>query len=166
ALHQFIADRINDRIKSALTGENSPSGGDSAEVSEVGDSAGKIAETPENGIVTTEEELEGYYIVKSILRDIIDPKRIVYRDTLNYFGILVDDNNRKPICRLHFNRSQKYIGLFDAQKNEERIAIDGLNDIYKFADRLRTTTMIYLSPDMKIITPPAESTIPAIGAEG
>lgn len=45
-------------------------------------------------ILTTEEEIEGYYIVKSILRATIDPKRIVMRDKKNDCGILLDDNNK------------------------------------------------------------------------
>lgn len=65
------------------------------------------------------------------------------RDTQSYFGILLDDNNRKPIARLHFNRSQKYIGLFDENKSETRHAIVNLNDIYAYADQLRQTVKVY-----------------------
>jgi len=64
-----------------------------------------------DGIVTTEEELEGYQIVRAIVCQKIAPNRVAHRDTKSYFGILLDDNNRKPICRLRFNASQKYIGL-------------------------------------------------------
>lgn len=58
-------------------------------------------------------------------------------------GILLDDNNRKPICRLHFNTSQKYIGLFDEEKTEDRKPIDSLNDIYRFAEELRGRVVRY-----------------------
>ena len=68
----------------------------------------------DDGIVTTEEEWEGFHIVRAILAKHVDPRRVVMRDTKSYCGILLDDNNRKPICRLRFNYSQKYIGLFDA----------------------------------------------------
>lgn len=91
----------------------------------------------------SDDERDGYLIVKAILREIVDPKRIVHRDMESYCGILFDDNNRRPICRLHFNRKQKYIGLFDANKNEERIAIGDLNEIYKYADRLKATVAGY-----------------------
>ena len=57
------------------------------------------------------------------------------RDTKSYCGILLDDNNRKPISRFHFNYSQKYIG-FISDKQEERLPIQNLNDIYQYADRL------------------------------
>ena len=47
-------------------------------------------------------------------------------------GILLDENNRKPLCRMHFNSvSVKYIGTFDADKNETKHKIEKLDDIYQ-----------------------------------
>ena len=92
---------------------------------------------------TTEEEVEGYYIVKSILREVIDPRRVTMRDRISYCGILLDDNQRKYICRLWFNSSQKYVGLFDEEKKEERVPIGDLNDIYQHAERLKATVATY-----------------------
>ena len=66
----------------------------------------------ETGVVATEEELEAFHIVKAILRKSVELKRIAARDVQSYFGILLDDNNRKPICRLYFNTSRKSIGIF------------------------------------------------------
>ena len=60
-------------------------------------------------IITTEEEIQGYYIVKAILASTIDLNRIVMRDAQSYCAILCDNNNRRPICRLHFNTKQKYL---------------------------------------------------------
>ena len=73
----------------------------------------------------------------------MDAKRIVHRDTQSYFGILLDDNNRKPICRLHFNRSQKYIGVFDREKKETRHPKESVDDIYGFADQLKGMVSLY-----------------------
>lgn len=91
----------------------------------------------EDGIVTTEEEIEGYFIVKSILAETIQLSRVVGRDTKSYFGILLDDNNRKWICRLRFNTSQKYISLHENDKEETKYAIDNLEDIYIYKDKLK-----------------------------
>jgi hypothetical protein len=90
-------------------------------------------------IVTTDDEMEAFYIVRAILREVVDVGRVFMRDTQSYCGVLLDDNNRKPICRLHFNRSQKYIGLFDEQKAETRVPINSLSDIYNYCDQLRAT---------------------------
>ena len=95
-------------------------------------------------IITTDEEIEGYFVVKSILREVTDAKRITMRDTQSYCGILLDDNNRKPICRLHFNRSQKYLGILDEEKKEERIPINDIDDIYNYAEQLKTTIAYYI----------------------
>ena len=105
------------------------------------------AVTPENAnrVVTSPDELEAYYIVKAIICAVIDAERIVYRDTQSYFSILCDDNNRKPICRLHFNGRHKSIGILEANKNEERVPIDNLNEIYKLADKLRATAGSYVN---------------------
>ena len=130
AREQFINEKINDRLKSALsTNEDKKE-----EISEVVETIGS---SPKNdGIETTEEEIEAYNIIKAILRNVIDVKRVVMRDKKSYCGILLDDTNRKPICRLHFNRSRKYLGLI-ANKQEERVEIESLDDIFKYTDNLR-----------------------------
>jgi len=132
AFKQFVSERVSDRLRSALEKADVPAGG-----------AGPLETDEDDGIETTIEEIEGYHIVKAVVREVVDPKRVVHRDTKSYMGILLDDNNRKPICRLHFNRAQKYLGLFDAEKRETREAIDSLNDIYRFADKLKETAGRY-----------------------
>ncbi len=131
AFAQFINERITERLRSAMGELSLP-----AEVKSETDNPGNnqsVATIPdsESKIVTTEEELQAYYIVKAIVCSVLDPERIVYRDTQSYFSILCDDNNRKPICRLHFNVKQKYVGLINADKAEERIPIENLNEVYK-----------------------------------
>jgi hypothetical protein len=142
-MHQFVSDRISERLKSALENEAecTKSNGlvPAAELSDNGASAS----APDKAVVTTEEEMEAFYIVKAILREAVDIKRIYARDTASYFGVLLDNNNRKPICRLRFNFKQKYVSLLDKDKNEEKVAIDDLNDIYGVADRLKATVALY-----------------------
>lgn len=98
-------------------------------------------------INTTPDELEGFYIVKSILREVVDPNRISYRDVVGHFGILLDNNTHKHICRLYFNNVQnKRLGILDHSgdgKQEEKVLIEDLNDIYKYADRLKATIAYY-----------------------
>lgn len=135
AAAQFLGDQVNDRLKSAISGPIQPTFAmapvDSSPASE------PVEETEDDRVQTTLEELEGFHVVKAIVRSVVDAKRIVHRDTQSYFGILLDDNNRKPICRLHFNRTQKYLGIFDREKNETRHAIDSVDDIYSFSDQLK-----------------------------
>lgn len=92
----------------------------------------------DDGIITTEEELEGYFIVKSILAEIIPVSRIVGRDTKSYFGILLDDNNRKWICRLRFNTANKYLSLHENEKDDVKYHIENTEDIYQYKEKLKS----------------------------
>ena len=89
-----------------------------------------------NQVVTTLEELEGYAIVKSILNGNIDLNRVTYRDNASYCNVLLDDTIRKTLCRLYFNRSQKYIAFLEGTK-EQKYPIENVNEIYKFGDTLK-----------------------------
>mgnify|MGYP002772906796 CR=1 FL=1 len=139
AATQYVNDQVNERLKSAITGI-APS---VVEAPVEHQQTEEENQKDDSDVVTTLEELEGYHIVKAITRAVLDAPRITHRDTKSYFGILVDDNNRKPLCRLHFNRSQKYIGLFDLEKNETRHPIASIDDIYSFADILKATAELY-----------------------
>jgi len=134
AQRQFINDKINERLKSALSAD------DQNREEQASDES--VTKNDDNGIITTEEEIEGYNIVKAILREVVDVNRVAMRDKKSYCGILLDDNNRKPICRLHFNTSQKYLGLF-SQKKEQKVPIDNLNDIFKYAEQIKAVISEY-----------------------
>jgi hypothetical protein len=147
ATKQFLNDQVNDRLKTALGGTNF------APAETVVD-AGPITSQPaaqddldrDTEIDTTLEELEGYQIVKAIACSEVKPQRVVHRDSKSYFAILLDDNNRKPIARLHFNSKKlKYIGLFDDQKVETRHPLESLDDIYQHASHIRSTVKAYTS---------------------
>ena len=141
ALNQFLNDQINQRLQSAITK------GEVAEQSvEVEESDEPISEEVESRIVTTEEELEGFYTVKSIIREVVAPDRIGHRDTISYMSVVLDGSSRKPICRLHFNSARKYLGLFDEERNHERIEIEGIDDIYQYAEQLKATAQRYDTP--------------------
>jgi predicted type IV restriction endonuclease len=138
AFKLFVNEQINDRLKSVL-----------ASTGEAADEMATAEPAPDEGsgaeIETSEEEREAFHIVKAILRSSVEAKRISARDVKSYFGILLDNNNRKPLCRLYFNTSQKYVGLFDKGKqNEERVPIGTLDEIYDLGERLRDTLGKYV----------------------
>ena len=140
ALALAVKNRVSGRLRSALQAESvevgdSPTADESAEPAE--------AAPDESGIVTTEEELEGFRVVRAIACGVLPADRVQFRDAKSYFAILVDNNNRKPICRLWFNGKQKYIGLLDADKKERRHPIASVDGIYAFADSIREATSRY-----------------------
>ncbi|SEP45592.1 hypothetical protein [Amycolatopsis saalfeldensis] len=77
ATRQFLNEQVNDRLKNALGAPDS----------------------------YTEEELEGYRVIRAIVCAEVPASRITARDNQTYFGVLLDNNNRKPIARLWFNRA-------------------------------------------------------------
>lgn len=89
----------------------------------------------ENLIVTTNEEIEGYHIIKAMLRSRIDADRIQHKDTQSYFGIMVDGNIRKWFCRLFFDSKKKFI-VRRTDDGDERINIESLDDLYGLKGRL------------------------------
>ncbi|MDX8398763.1 MAG: type I restriction endonuclease [Gallionellaceae bacterium] len=134
AFQQLISDRINERLKVAMRPESLAI---STPVSDV--SQHNEPETEGNEVVTTIEEIEGFHIIKSILREVINPRRIFMRDAQSYCAILLDDNNRKPICRLRFNNNARLaLGIFNG-KEEERVVMADVDDIYNYADRIKAT---------------------------
>jgi hypothetical protein len=121
----MVRDMVTDRLSSALNAS-------SPKPSEV---AGEEPPTEEE-IITTQEELSGFHIVQAIASRLVHPKRIVMRDQKSYCAILLDDNNRKAVARLHFNSATaKYVGTF-VEKDETRHSISDLTDIYQYASQI------------------------------
>jgi hypothetical protein len=136
AHRELVMDNINDRLQTAMTVETTTPAASAPETT-----------TPEQRgalIDTTDEEREAFYIVKSVLRETVDPARIAMRDVQSYCGILLDDNNRKPIVRLYMDRAERQIGIFDSpDRTESKVKIERINDIYKFASRLVQAVGLY-----------------------
>lgn len=99
---------------------------------------------PKSKIITTEAEIESYYIIRRMLAGTCNVEDVTYRDTESYFGILFTNNNRKPICRLNLDRKNKQLFIPDENKKYERIYIDSLNDLYKYKSRLIEVVKRYI----------------------
>ncbi|GAA3048623.1 hypothetical protein [Actinokineospora globicatena] len=74
-------------------------------------------------------------------------------------GCCSTTTTRKPIARLWFNRSKRYLGVFDEHKVETRVLIDRVEDIYQYADALRATVARYTDSAVRLPQPavPAEA---------
>ncbi len=135
----FINDIVNQKITSAL----------SKEEPDTNSSQGSATETDmqvtTSKIVTTDEEIEAFYIIRGILAGIVPIENIVHRDTESYFGILYQDNNRKPICRLDLDKKNKQLLIPDKDKKFERFYISSLNDLYQYKEQLIAVVNRYLN---------------------
>lgn len=141
AAQQYLSDQINERLKSVITQSTVKQSEDDSvnnlEVDKDNDN--------DNDLVATQDEIDGFNVVRAIVCSVIDINKVFQRKTKSYFGILLDDNNRKPICRLHFNGSKKYIGIFDKDKTETKHLLEHINDIYKRDHELRETINFYMT---------------------
>lgn len=135
SLQQFVNDFMNDKIKSILANN------EEKQVEEVTEDIEATVEIDtkdidENRVVTTEEEIQGINIVKSILSEIVPIEDIDYKDVERYCGILYKNNTRKWICRLYFNSAKKSIIIAGEDKKATRYYIENINDIYKYKNEL------------------------------
>jgi hypothetical protein len=130
SIQQHISDLITERLKTALTKEDEKTKQQEAIQAE------EQAKLEEVKVITTPEELEGFMIVKTILRQKISATRITYRDAQSYFAILLDDNNRKTICRLYLSGAKMFFVTLDDQKKEVKNEISSLDDIFKHSETL------------------------------
>ena len=130
----FVNEIVNNKISSALAKDND----------EPEPQVADVPEEPISKIVTTEEEIESFYIVRGMLAEVIPVEDIVHRDTESYFGILYKDNNRKPICRINLDKKNKQLFIPDVNKKFERFYIDSINDLYKYKNHLIDVVKRYL----------------------
>lgn len=128
SVQQYMSDLITERLKTALNKEDEAAKEEAKQIVTVIE--------PDNKVVTTEEEIEAFMIVKSILRQKVDLKRISYRDSQSYFVILLDDNNRKTICRLYLHGNKKFFVTLDENKKEVKVEIKSLDDIFSLSELL------------------------------
>lgn len=136
AIKAYINDRINERLSSAMEV-------DKAQAESAPDAS--EAESPdENMIVTTQDELEGLYIIRAICASDVEPSRLTEKDTKSYCNVLLDNNSWKSIVRMHFNGAQKRLEIFD-ETEPRMVPLDSLSGIYHLADRIRAALKIKLS---------------------
>ena len=131
----YIDDVISDRLNLAKEREQQPA----VKAEPVSD----IESVPDNGVVTTQEELDAYNIVRSILRKEVDVTRITYKDYKSYFVVNLDGSWRW-ICRFYL-KAYKYIAFpHESGTGEDKIEIESLDGIFNHSDRLVETLKKHL----------------------
>ena len=149
AFQGFINNRVSGTLKKASDIANSLANEDQENLEQENDDQ-EYEPAGEKGIITTAEEIESYEIIKAIVGDIVDPERIQIRDTKSYCGILLDNNNTKPICRLYLNSgSTKHIRIMSNDTDERgrrtstRYDINNANDITQYEEELGKAVLQY-----------------------
>lgn len=125
SINHYINTLINQRLQNAINSSSAEAGQELSPEME-----------DEDGIITTEEELESYYIVKAILSEFTAPSNLYYKDTYSYFGILYENKVTKWICRVYLKENVKFVIIPDESKKEIRYEINNVTDIYNLKDKI------------------------------
>ena len=136
-IKEIVDEEVNTRLETAKG--NSP------------DVDVNIDEGPE--LETSEEEWEGYYTVKSICSEIIDPDRVAIRDRKDYCNVLLDNNQYYPIVKLHFNNPKNLrVEFYDAfkvyssgTKKGNMVSIGSVKDLYNYKEKILVAVNNYLN---------------------
>jgi len=132
AMTSHIREMVRVRLQSALEAEKPVEG-----KTELNQEENMPEKDIDDGIITTETEIEGHKIVQAIGSEIIDPERIVMRDAKSYCAILLDDNNRKTICRFYFGKRKLAITIFNSEESSEKQEIQKTSEIFRLKEELK-----------------------------
>lgn len=95
-------------------------------------------------VVTTNEEIEAFYLIKNMLKSLLPVEDITYKDTESYFSVLHKGKTTRWICRFYFNSTNKYIAIPDENKKEIKYQINGIYDIDKYQQEIINSASRYL----------------------
>lgn len=123
AFSSVINDIIQDRLNSAIKNEEHQS---------------EITSQEDNGIVTTQEELDAFEIVKAILAEKYDVSELCYKDFKTYFLIYYAKEQYLWLCRLSLKQYSKSIIFPDKEHsgNYEKVELQNINTLYNLKDKL------------------------------
>lgn len=142
-INDIIAERLNVAIKNEEQATGQQPANDKEESDKLPDGVTYVDK--ENGVMTTQEEIDAYNIIRSILRKNIDANRIVFKDFKSYFAIGIDKASYWWICRLAFGTRKKAIYIpTEDYKSQEKIDIDTIDDIFKYADKIEESFKLAL----------------------
>lgn len=146
AFAEYVSDQIVKRLESVRIAAEVPQQPQKSQAEEPVVAEGEECVT-ECAVVTHNTEEWAHMIVRTLLKDVVDPSRIVMRDQKSYCSIILDDNNRKPICRLfnfeHFEPGMENIGknayiliMTKSNSEGERFDLKFVDDIHPLGDKL------------------------------
>jgi hypothetical protein len=103
----------------------------------------------ESKVVTTEEEIEAFYIIKAILSENIDVNKITYKDTQSYFAVLYAGMPTKWICRVRLG-NKRFISFPNEQKEEVYTEIASVQDIYGMKEQLTQSAKRFIKETVEV----------------
>lgn len=144
SIQNHINDVISDRLNVAIQKENKEHESEQQETIAIPD--GVVSVSDDGKIVTTQEEIDAYNIIRSILRKHVELQRIGYNDFQSYFVVTLDESTWFWICRIQIGKRKKQLGFpKENYKSQEWVEIDSVDDIFKYEDELVSALNLALS---------------------
>jgi len=143
AVKESISELVSNRLQSALQDEKESLSNEKIKK--------EMPKNNEQESIITEREIEGFNIVKAIARSTVTVGRIFMHHGKTHCAIMLDNNRRKPICRMYFHAKTKlHIGLFE-NETEKRYSIDTLDNIFDYGDIINKALENYLDRNKQMV---------------
>ncbi len=132
AFNQFINERINDRLKSALDHQDHIEDEDPVEHEEEEEGEPEFAP----------RELEALSVIRAIVAGQVDTDRLGLRATKTYCSVILHDDETRSdygrrLCRLWVRSENLRVTLHN---ESERYSIESIGSLYDYADQIRMLT--------------------------
>lgn len=152
AFAEHVSDQIAKRLESVRIAAEVPQLQAKVQTEVEGESVTPDTDCVADSIVTCNTEEWAHIIVRTLLRGVIDPSRVIMRDQKSYCSVILDNNNRKPICRFfnfeHFEPGMENIGknayiqiLTKSNSEGERFDLKLVDDIHPLGEKLVEAVM-------------------------
>ncbi|GHU77860.1 endonuclease [Clostridia bacterium] len=135
SLNDFISERMNEKIKTALGATETVAQMDKPASETVNEQASD-EHNQRNKIVTTAEELDAFYAIKNMFIGLVAPDLVTYVDTVSYFVVCLQGKSAKWICRLKMAGKKYYMTIFVSEGVSDSHTFDSINDLYGYKDEL------------------------------
>ncbi len=131
AMTEYLTETLNEKLQAALE---------------------TTATTSANDInaLKTNEHWEILNIVKEILQNVIDVRKISLKYTSAYIAVLYEKNTRKWICRITLSSAQQNLIIPDENKNELRFSINDISDLYNYSEQIIESARRYLFVEIPV----------------
>lgn len=131
SLNDYINETLNEKIMQALQATTDT------------DVSNEDTDNPK--LSASDDELEGFFIIKTILKNSVDMRDLYYKKMEAYFAVLYKNNVRKWICRFDFTDKRKILILPENNKTERlKITLENLNDIMDYKNKIISILEGYL----------------------
>jgi len=134
SLNDLIGEMMTDKISAALKKDVALPQPEGKVEDYEGDA--EIDDIKSDALAPTDEEMQCYYIMKSMLGKVLPLERITYKKTATYFKIKLDGMVTRWICRFYIKEKSRFVQIPDSEKKAIRYDFQGIDEIYALENKI------------------------------